>query len=743
MAHADRIQDLFERARALPPEAREPYLAARCDEATAREVLELLEYDIADDFLTDPVEFQPSVGAVGGTASAEPMLTPDTQLEPSRFRILRTIGSGGMGVVYEAEQLDLRRRVAIKVLREHAMTPGAMSCLRREGRAMSGVSHPGIVTVLAIGETDGFGEPRPFIAMELIKPGTRITAYAARAGLADRDIAALSAEVCEAVGAAHEAGLVHRDLKPANILMDHRGMPRVIDFGIAMLHDEVAEDEGDDSKRRFLGTLAYMSPEQIDGAPADARTDVYALGVVLYQMLTKTADDLATDTASLTGRATAGQSLRDVIDPLVGQRPPRPRSVRRSIPTDLDEIVWKAIAADPAQRYDNASELADDLRKFLSGKPVQAGAATPLRAGKRVLRRPAVRRMVAAVSLVLAGAAAAVALLKPQPAESRTAAPYSVALADAGRGLRLFDAIGGVAAELRSTRQGFVGFTSARALDDPSARAGVRVAVIERTDSGESLLSWEPFANQTDATELRVIATSDEMRVVDVDDVFAGAQGQEILVLRREVSSEGETAARLDVRTATGALLGDTTTQSDIAAAAWWLPEDHTPDDTLGLVLALADEPTDPTSLSRTDTSLAIFTTTPPLGLGGATEDPVGPAENEWYAVLRTPGTHPPLRWIDGSVRSTGRGLLEYAGLSVAAVQQTPGAQPESTSAPETAASGHEQPALVPDAYAMIITRDGELVSLRLTRIGESAELPEPAGWALERLPFPNAVETN
>ncbi|MBK7403316.1 MAG: serine/threonine protein kinase [Phycisphaerales bacterium] len=279
------------------------------------------------------------------------------------FAILRELGRGGMGVVYEARQSNPDRLVALKLMGAgYSIDERHERLFRREVRALALLTHPSIAAVYGAGRSpDG----RPYFAMELVR-GEPLGRDAESRGLDSRERLALFRRIAEAVAAAHRRGVIHRDLKPGNILVTPDGTPKILDFGLA----KVVETPGSESAisaisepGRIAGTLAYMSPEQARGdEPAiDTRSDVYALGVVLYELLTGRLP-YPIDRGNLLG------AVRTICE----QAPTRPSSIDRALQGDIDAIVLKALRKDPAERYQSASALADDIRRFLDNEPIAA-----------------------------------------------------------------------------------------------------------------------------------------------------------------------------------------------------------------------------------------------------------------------------------------------------------------------------------------------------------------------------------
>jgi eukaryotic-like serine/threonine-protein kinase len=373
-----RIREIFVQVCDRPHEERSALLEATCgDDLDLRSKVEaLLSHED-----TPAIDFDEAASDVGELiadfmANTDKLGGIPEQIGP--YRILRLLGEGGMGVVYLAEQERPRRTVALKIVRPGFLTPQLLRRFEYEAHVLGRLQHPGIAKIHTAGVAEtGFGV-QPYLAMEFID-GRPLLEYATSKDLSIRDRLGLFVRICDAVQHAHQQGVIHRDLKPANILVDEAGDPKVLDFGVARAADpEIQVTTIGGSGGQMIGTLPYMSPEQREGDPTrvDTRSDVYSLGVILFELLS--------------GRLphdVRGLSLAEMLS-VLRDRPPRSlRSVSETYRGDLSIIVGKALEYEPGRRYQSAHELASDVRAYLRSDPIDARRDSMLYVMRKRIRR--------------------------------------------------------------------------------------------------------------------------------------------------------------------------------------------------------------------------------------------------------------------------------------------------------------------------------------------------------------------
>ncbi len=332
------------------------------------------------DTVTDPVMSAYRVSALAAPL-AEPYAPPE---HVGGYEIIEELGRGGMGVVYKARHLKLQRIVALKMLLGGSfVTSEEQARFRIEAEAVARLRHPNIVQIYEVGEHEvDTGSPRPYFTLEFAAGGN-LSSHLAGRPQTPRQAAAWLESMARAAHYAHQQGIVHRDLKPSNVLLTEAGEPKLCDFGVAKLMT------GSDVKTRsgtLLGTAEYMAPEQAtEGEKVGPAADIYALGAIIYTMLT--------------GRPPfQGSNTLHILEQVRSQEPVPLRRLVPHLPRDLETICLKCLEKEPAQRYASAADLADDLQRFLLGEPICARPAPFWERGwKWSKRRPAVSGLLAAV----------------------------------------------------------------------------------------------------------------------------------------------------------------------------------------------------------------------------------------------------------------------------------------------------------------------------------------------------------
>jgi serine/threonine protein kinase/tetratricopeptide (TPR) repeat protein len=352
------IEELYHAALERTADERAIFLVENCgaDHSLRQEVESLLAWDTrAEEFITSPPD--EIAAAMFATQQLHSLIGQGL----GHYQILARLGRGGMGEVYLATDTKLGRKVAVKLLPAQTM-PNAQARQRflREAQAASALNHPGIVTIHAIEEADG----QDFIVMEYVE-GETLKAGLERGPLEFTSLLAFGSQVAEAVAAAHAMGLVHRDLKPANLMLTPQGQAKVLDFGLAkktwplpggMKSDAATLTGALTDPGMIIGTVAYMSPEQTRGERLDARSDIFSLGVVLYE--------------AATGRAPfAGLSLLALMHAIATFDPPPPGAINPALPREFDQVIAQAMAKDKEQRFNSAAELSAALKSLPGAAP--------------------------------------------------------------------------------------------------------------------------------------------------------------------------------------------------------------------------------------------------------------------------------------------------------------------------------------------------------------------------------------
>ncbi len=432
----ERVWVLFDEAVELPPGERAPLLDAACrDDAGLRAEVESLlahhprvsEDEDQEAFLKSPLLRSPEDPTLSSPSGGSVEASGLTR-HIGHYRIVRALGTGGMGTVYEAEQDNPRRAVALKVIRKGFASPELVKRFTQEAQILARLQHPGIAQIYEAGLAE---DGQPYFAMELIQ-GLPLGEYADQHHLDSHARLALFAKVCDAVQHAHEKGVVHRDLKPSNILVNGTGQPKILDFGVAhATNADLDTATGKTEAGQLLGTLSYMSPEQIAADPAalDHRSDVYTLGVILFELL---AGRLPYQLEHL--------PLPEVARVIRDQGPSRLGSINTLFRGDVETIVAKALEKDKVRRYASAGELAADVRRHLNHEPIRARRISPAERFVRWGRRnkalePALPVAALYLVLITAGSIASAVYFQRQESLQRGLAQEMTELAERNRQL--------------------------------------------------------------------------------------------------------------------------------------------------------------------------------------------------------------------------------------------------------------------------------------------------------------------
>jgi len=493
---------LFQIAVDLAPNERSGFLDERCgsDRSLRLEVERLLapEASELDGFLRTPL--YPDARQIAEDCAR----LPD---RIGHYTIVRKVGEGGMGVVYEAKQDSPHRTVALKVIRSTLPSTAVARRFAQEAEILGRLDHPGIAHIYEAGMTalddDSPDATRyPFFAMEFIR-GRTLLSHADEEAYDIRARMELVAAVCDAVHHAHQNGIVHRDLKPANIIVNQSGHPKVLDFGVARVTDEEAQTRTlQTGAGQLFGTLPYMSPEHVTGDPTtvDARSDVYALGVILFELL---AGRLPYDLRD--------RSIPEAARVIGEEEPTRLSSVNLIFRGDIETIVGKAMEKDPSRRYQTAAALASDLRRYLRDEPIVARPASAFYQFRKFAKRNrALVGGVAATMIVLVAGALAATMLAVRESDARRIAEdrttyaerlaYRTSIAAAAAALREHDCAG-AAQHLRKSPKTLRGWEWRHLM----SRLDDSLAVI---DTGGIEVGSMAF-NETDRTWRALVRVSD------------------------------------------------------------------------------------------------------------------------------------------------------------------------------------------------------------------------------------------
>ena len=436
-----RAKEILNEAMKLAPEDRGAYLDQACgNDPGLRAAVEsqLVDHDMTLDLQSS----EPLAGAY----------QPGDVISP--FTIRHRVGAGGMGDVYFAEQsTPVRRQVALKVIKPGFDTRSTLARFQAERQALAMMDHPGIAKVLEAGATD---TGRPWFAMEYIK-GKDLSSYCNDNRLDTRARLELFIKICDAIQHAHQKGIIHRDLKPGNILVSRddsdEAQPKVIDFGIAKaVSSTLTEMTLHTVAGQLVGTLVYMSPEQVEGSEdIDTRSDVYTLGVILYELLSGHVP-FAPENATTTGQESLKQSIRESLPPrpstrlssgtshdtagIADSRRTDVSSLRHVLRRELEWVPLKALRKDRTERYSTPEAMANDVRRYLTGEPLEAGPMTKTYRARKYLGRnkvPAITAMAFVLVLIAATVVSLVLLSTAQQERDRADVARQQAQQEAAR----------------------------------------------------------------------------------------------------------------------------------------------------------------------------------------------------------------------------------------------------------------------------------------------------------------------
>ncbi len=375
----ERLRELFLSVCDLPAQQQAAALDEYCndDPSMRNDILALLAMDakekglLESPTLTDNIQRQLTEALATQTETPTPKTIGD-------YRIVRKLGDGGMGTVFEAQQDHPRRTVALKIIRFGLASEKMLKRFEHEAHVLGLLQHPGIAQIYEAGTADTGSGPQPYFAMELV-PGEPLSSYAKQRALGTRQCLELVSKLCDAIQHAHTKGVVHRDLKPGNILVTEDGQPKILDFGVARATDsDIQTTTLQTDIGQLIGTIPYMSPEQAGGNPdeIDTRSDVYSLGVLLYELLTNRLPHELKE-----------KMIHEAVRVIREEEPTRLSSINPQLRGDVETIVAKALEKDKDRRYQTAGELAADIRRYLDDEPIEARPASAIYQFRKFTKR--------------------------------------------------------------------------------------------------------------------------------------------------------------------------------------------------------------------------------------------------------------------------------------------------------------------------------------------------------------------
>jgi len=382
-ASQTRVREIARKVVAAPSDRRREILESECDGdrvLRSRVELMLLRQDQIQTMAEQPKEEIPLSSALDFSGS--PRI--------GRYAISRILGEGGMGVVYLAEQDRPKRTVALKVIRPGLLTPRLLRRFEHESETLAKLQHPGIASIFEAATHESASGPQPYFAMELVE-GKPLTLYAVENRLSLKQKLELFRKVCDAVQHAHQKGIIHRDLKPSNILVTASGQPKILDFGIARATDDSQSPAATmrTEAGTLVGTLPYMSPEQVnDPSGVDVRSDVYTLGVILFELL-----------AGKLPHALDTHTLPEAVRIIAESEAPSLKAIDRTVPSDIATITAKAMEKDRTRRYQSASDFSADIGRYLNNEPILARPPSRTYRMRKFVRRN--RALVLGLTLTL------------------------------------------------------------------------------------------------------------------------------------------------------------------------------------------------------------------------------------------------------------------------------------------------------------------------------------------------------